>query len=296
MHIFNEYQNCQESFQYFCEKYVKFPTDIGLNHFKPFDYQNELIDFIEENRFVIYKKFRKGGFTTLTLIYSLWKCLFFEEQSIFIAFKTRGEAEHASKYLSNIIHEFPHFLKILLINNTIHYKAFATNSKLVLSNFEAGRGHKLTHLFIEEAAYMSNARNTWKAFFPCVSQGGKVVISSTPHGTDNWFYELYSDSERQANSFLIYKTDYKKHPFYNNELVVNALKETLGEVGFRQDICGEFIDVGHVITSKLIKKDLTPEEVLDELENLLHNKSLKFSEKMAINEAINLISRSQQSA
>ena len=76
---------CAFSFNYFCHKYVKIThPKKGLQPFILFKYQRRVIEDYDKYRFNIISKFRQGGLTTVTVIWSLWRCLFKLDETIMI--------------------------------------------------------------------------------------------------------------------------------------------------------------------------------------------------------------------
>ena len=109
---YEELAKCAKSFEYFVETYVKInqPT-IGLIDFKLHDYQKNVIKDYEKHRFNILLKFRQGGFTTLTVIYGIWKCLFQCDQRILVLSKTDREACHAGRIVKLVLQNLPEWME-----------------------------------------------------------------------------------------------------------------------------------------------------------------------------------------
>ena len=67
-----EYMRCATDPIYFIEKYIKVVSlDEGLVPFKMYDYQEEMIDIVHNNRFVIGKLPRQSGKSTTMVSYLL---------------------------------------------------------------------------------------------------------------------------------------------------------------------------------------------------------------------------------
>lgn len=106
-----EIKNCAESFVYFCEKYVKIVHPIrGLVPFILHDFQKRYIEHLGEHRFVIAKKFRQGGFSTLTIAWLLWRFLFKLDERNMAVTQTDREAVYLSSMMRKMIRELPEFL------------------------------------------------------------------------------------------------------------------------------------------------------------------------------------------
>jgi hypothetical protein len=239
---FEEFISCQKDFSYFVSNYVKIlhPTK-GLIPFALYDFQKKLIELYESKRFVATIKFRQGGFSTLTAIYGLWLCMFHEDQSIFFACRTAGEAEHWGKIIKMAMNNFPEWFMLRMEKDTESEKIFAvTRSRMLFGCLERTRGCKLTHLIIDEAAFIPKMEEKWRACLPCISTDGKIFVLSTTNGTNNWFYGICKNGSEDRNEFYIYRPSYLEHPDYKNEKWLKNQKEVLGVKGFMQEVEGVF--------------------------------------------------------
>lgn len=104
------------------------------------------------------------------------------------------------------------------------------------------RGETFDYLFIDEAAYQTD--DAWKnAIQPtALVKGKKVVIFSTPRGTNNWFYEMYKMGE--SNEFPNYSSVrmYQGENTLIDQDEIAAAKKALPDHIFRAEYEGEFIE------------------------------------------------------
>ncbi len=64
------------------------------------------------------------------------------------------------------------------------------------ANPDTARGFS-ANVFLDEFAFHQDSRKIWAALFPVISAGHRLIITSTPNGKGNKFYELMSgESER----------------------------------------------------------------------------------------------------
>jgi hypothetical protein len=236
----NEIIKCGESFPYFCETYVKIlhPTK-GYIPFKLQPWQERLAVALEENRFVIAKKWRQGGIATTKLIYCLWMCLFRENKTIMWIHKSKREAEWFSELFNLTLKLLPEWMRPRMTRNNKHEKTFSsTGSHICFWNPSAACGKTMTHLIIDEAAYIPRMEWHWKAMFPVLSMGGKCWISSTVnHGSNGlWFTETYIGAVKNTNCFYVFESAYKEHPDYQNPEYLRAIREALGKEGWEIEI------------------------------------------------------------
>ena len=62
------------------------------------------------------------------------------------------------------------------------------------ANPDTARGFS-ANVFLDEFAFHRDSRKIWAALFPVISNGYRVIITSTPNGKGNKFYELMTDRD-----------------------------------------------------------------------------------------------------
>lgn len=283
MNIFQELLKCQESFSYFVESYVKItsPTK-GCTTLSVYPFQNNLIDLYEKEKYIVVVKFRQGGFSTMTVLYGLWKCIFFQDQKFLFISKTKKEAKHLGQIVNIVLHNFPEWLKVHLSKNTENVKLFSmTKSEMSFQSPEGARGQSATHVVIDEAAFIPNMEKHWEVISECLDYNAdvKCFVASTPNGkfsTGSWFYNFTKSAIKKENNFIVFNTSYTEHPMYQDNEFVTSLKNSLSEEAWQQEILGKFIDHDKCLVSKLYelsKKVLSDEDkllildVIDRIEN-----------------------------
>lgn len=243
MDVFKEIAECLKSFPYFVEKYVKIKHPVrGLIPFGLHDYQKRLADTYEKNRFVMVKKFRQGGFTTLTAIYGLWRCLFHLDQKWVFISKTDREACAVGRLVQDVIDHMPAQLKATLTHKSDHEKTFGlTGSVMRFNAAQAVCGVACTHLVFDEAAFIPSMEQHWAAMYPTIATGGKCFVVSTVNGVGNWFEDTWHRAVDGKNNFVPFDCHYTEHPEFKDPAWVAKMKENLGEKGFLQEMEGQFI-------------------------------------------------------
>jgi len=238
MNIFEEFVKCQNNFDYFVENCCKIHHPIkGLIPFKLYDFQKEIIKSYNENRFVIIKKFRQGGFSTLNIVYALWLAMFQEQKQILFVTNTDREAIILGRCLENIINWMPEEFKPRMGYNCDHTKEFTTTKSIIL--FHSAHVYRYsmnTHVFIEEADFIPDMENYWLALYPTFVNGKCFVSSSININTiKSWFESTYNGSTKKLNQFKAIATHYKQHPDYNNSDWEIEVKKNLGESIFKKE-------------------------------------------------------------
>ena len=241
-----EIKRCIVSFPYFCQKYVKIAhPKRGLIPFILYKYQKRVVHEYEHNRFNILSKFRQGGLTTVTVLWSLWRCLFKLDETIMVLSKSDREAIAAGEIVKRALLELPSWLRPEMEKNNDHQKLFSdTGCKLFFYTPEAARGRSITYLILDEAAFIPAMDKHWKAMFPTISTGGHCICVSTVNGVGNWYYETFMGAKKLQNDFHIIELDYWEHPDYDDEDWVKQTRAQLGEKGWQQEVMRDFLGAG----------------------------------------------------
>ena len=237
---------CKENLQYFCKNYVYvLHPEKGLINFElyPFQYQ-KVVPAFESKRFIILKKFRQAGLSTLASIYSLWKCLFYTDQRILMISITDRDAKNLMSMIRIAWEKLPDWMKCNTIEFSQHVIKLDTGSEIKCGTPKMGRGYSANIIVVDEAAFIPNMYEVWKAIFPTISAAGnncKVFIISTVNGVGNWYSDIYHDAQDGKNDFYCIDLDYREHPEYNNPEYIEKMKSQLGLRGWEQEVLGIFL-------------------------------------------------------
>lgn len=243
---------CAKNFFYWCHRYVKIlHPKFGTIPFVPYKYQRRVIHEYEDKRFNMVSKFRQGGITTIAVLWGLWKCEFQNDQQIYFLSKTDREALAAADIARRAMDNFPYWMfDKNQADITKHEKKFNdVGSKLCFYTPEAARGKSATCIMIDEAAFIDNMDQHWKAMYPVVATGGHIQIISTVNGIGNWYEETYREAEAGNNFFNIINLDYWEHPTYANPEWAKEMKANLGEKGWQQEVLRDFLGSGESYVS-----------------------------------------------
>jgi hypothetical protein len=295
MNPYQEFLSCQQDFSYFAENYLKINHPVrGTIPLKLYPFQKKLLDIYEKNKFVLALKFRQGGFTSISLLHAFWNCMFKSGITYGISCTTEQESIHLSKVVDKAVANLPDWFLPKFSKNTQTEKSFSiTGSRMIFGSMESisgkrGRYLNLTHLFIDEAAFIPNMKEKWENFM-LFNQENNINIYgiSTPNGVGNWFEETWTNAEKGRNSFVVHHPDYRENPIYQDEAELNSLRQRLGEKAFRQEVLGEFIieepEFGKVIY-------LENKELINMGIKALNSTKISSEEKAAIHEIIRRLS------
>lgn len=241
-----EYVKCSEDPVYFVKTYCKIVNvDHGLVNFELWDFQEQMIEMFDANRFVICKMPRQVGKTTTVAAYMLWKVLFFKNYSIAIL---ANKDRQAREILSRIQLMFEHLPKWLQMGVTEWNKGnieLENESKILASatSSSAVRGGSFNCVYLDEFAFVPT--NIQEEFFasvyPTISSGNttKVLITSTPNGL-NLFYKLWTDSEEGRNLYKRVDVHWSQIPGRDEKWKIDTISNT-SEDQFRGEFECEFL-------------------------------------------------------
>ena len=246
-----ELSKCAHDFVYFCETYLKVlhhAKGILPLHLHPF--QKRYIQVINSNkRFVIGKKFRQGGFTTVGLAWMLWKALFCIQQDgkpwsgLYLS-KTDRDSIHASEIIDKMLDLFPSWMQeeIKVEKQNDHHIKFSDRGQVKFRSVATTRGMSADFAFVDESAFIKDMENHWKSIYPAISTNGKALVMSSVNGAEGWFYDTYQAAERNQNEFYVFYSYYTEYPEYRDPNWVSCTKKNLGPKAFRQEVLCQFVD------------------------------------------------------
>lgn len=213
-----EFRKCKKNPVYFINKYVKISHPIlGRIDFDLYDFQEDLIDTIKDNRLVIVLKGRQLGISTVQAAYNLWLMLFHREKRIAcistkqkmaaaIVEKTRYAFENLPAWLRMMYKVVKNNVNSFKIDNGSSIEAVSTSGDKI------ARGLSATFLVIDEAAFIDKLDEFYAAIQPIISTGGSCIALSTPNGVGNWFHKTYVAATEGENNFVPVELPWHVHP------------------------------------------------------------------------------------
>ena len=213
---------------YFLENYfyIQHPVK-GRLLYKPFDFQNELIDVYHNNRFSINLLGRQMGKTTTAAGYLLWYAMFKPDSTILIAAHKFAGAQEIMQRIRYAYELCPDHIRAGVVSYNKGSIDFENGSRIVSTTTTetTGRGMSITLLYCDEFAFVRNtiAREFWTSISPTLATGGKAIITSTPNSDDDQFWMIWkaanktidehgNETERGVNGFKAYIAKWNRHP------------------------------------------------------------------------------------
>ena len=239
-----EYKKCMESPIHFIENYVKIISlDEGLIHFKLYDYQKELIELFDENRFSVVLACRQSGKSITACAFLLWYLLFQPEQTIAILANKGAIAREMLTRITTMLEHIPFFLQPgtkVLNRGSIE---FENESRIIASATGANsiRGLSVNLLYLDEFAFVENAEQFYTSTYPVVTSGdqSKVIITSTANGIGNMYHKLYEGAVQGKNEYKDFKVHWQDVPGRDDAWKKMTIANT-SELQFEQEFGNSF--------------------------------------------------------
>ena len=272
-----EYMKCANDPLYFISNYVKIVSlDKGLVPFEPYDFQEEMIESVHKNRFVIMKCPRQSGKSTTMVSYLLHYILFNQNMSVAILANKLSTARELLGRLKLAYEYLPMWLQqgvvewnkgSIVLENGSKALAAATSSSAV-------RGGSYNCIMLDEFAYVPQnvAEEFFSSVYPTITSGKdtKVIIVSTPKGL-NMFYRLWVNAtkkpgEEGKNEYFALDVHWRDVPGRDEEWKKQTIANTSVEQ-FRTEFETEFLGSMHTLVAPEKLKCLvyrTPEFINNE--------------------------------
>lgn len=248
-----EFIKCSQDVDYFVETYCRFLTDEGRRTVILRDFQKEILDTLGEEVWIeklkdfgpvtrnyILMASRQTGKTTTIAAYFAWYLCFHTDRNLLIlANKQDTTIEIVSKVL-DVFRGLPFFLKPGIRN--IAAKGLRLDNGCMLTSQAttktASIGFTIHVLYIDEFAHINpkTARSFWRSVYPTLSSSliSQCVISSTPDGMDNLFFEIWDKANKGIGSFKYKRVDYWEVPEHDDQWAEDQ-KADFGEEEFAQE-------------------------------------------------------------
>jgi hypothetical protein len=248
-----EFIKCANDIEYFVETYCKFLTDKGRSTVLLREFQRDILNILGEevwipqleefgpkiNNYILMASRQTGKTTTIAAYFAWYLCFHTDRNLAILANKQVTTIEIVDKVLQ-VFKGLPYFLKPgitsygklgMRLDNGCMLTSQATTKSAVL-------GFAIHVLYIDEFAHIqqSIAREFWRAVYPTLSSSviSQCIISSTPYGQDNLFFEIWDKAVKGQNSFAWKRVDYWEVPEHDDAWA-EKMKRDFGEDEFAQE-------------------------------------------------------------
>ena len=215
-----EFHKCSHDIIYFVEKYCRFLTDTGRHVVKLREYQRKILrslakeetqiifeqeELIPVIRNLIMMQSRQSGKTTTIAAYFAWYMCFHSDRNLAILANKQATAFEIVSKVIDVFKGLPFFLKPGIINAGSGGMRLDNGCMLTsqATTKTAQIGFTIHVLYADEFAHIQKfiAEDFWRSVYPTLasSEISQCIISSTPNGDDNVFFDIWDKSQRGEN-------------------------------------------------------------------------------------------------
>ena len=259
-----EFIKCSQDPIYFIKNYVKIVSlDEGVVQFKMWDFQENVVETVHNNRFVICKFPRQTGKSTTMIAYILHYVLFNDNMNVAILANKLATARELLSRLQLAYENLPKWLQQGVVEWNKGSIELENGSRILASatSSSAIRGGSFNMIFLDEFAYVPHevADEFFSSVYPTISSGKdtKILIVSTPRGM-NLFYKFWvgankKEGEPGKNLFVPIEVHWSEVPGrdekWKKQTIANSSEEQ-----FRTEFECEFLgSVNTLINHKKLK-------------------------------------------
>lgn len=244
-------KKCGQNLLHFAENHFTIVNlDRGRDKISLHKCQKRVLRSLRDNRFNIVLASRQIGKTTMMCIYALWTSCFNDDQRILIVANKEQTAINIFKRVRLAYEELPNWLKPGVVEYGKTSMLLANGSSIGISttSSDAGRGDSCNVLILDELAFIDDhlVQDFWKSVYPIISSSkkSKIFIASTPNGTTNLFYSLYSKALDGANNWKASRVDWWEIPGRDEKWKEDTIKSLGSKEAFDQEFGNQFIEPG----------------------------------------------------
>lgn len=262
-----EWTKCFLDPVYFVSKYCKFKTDKGWSTVDLYDFQEEIIRttattvydedldlFVPKNRNVILCCSRQIGKTTTTVCILTYYLCFQHDKNVAVMANKLATSKEIVDKLINVFKGLPYFLKPGCINFGATYIKLDNGCRVIANSTTKSTsiGFTIDVLYLDEFAHVppNVGYDFWRSVIPTLSslKSSQCIISSTPNGVSNKFFEVWDGAMKNENSYVPIKVEWWRVPG-RDEKWATQMKRDFGEEAFAQEFDLQF----HVNSLNLVK-------------------------------------------
>jgi len=249
-----EYLKCSKDPVHFIKTYIKIVSlDEGLVPFDLWDFQEDIVDKVHRNRFVIAKLPRQTGKSTTMISYLLHYVLFNQDVNVAILANKLATARELLHRLKLAYEYLPKWMQQGIVEWNKGSIELENGSKILASatSSSAVRGGSFNMIFLDEFAYVPPgvAEEFFSSVYPTISSGQttKVLIVSTPKGL-NMFYRFWVDAQEGRNEYVPIEVHWSQVPGRDDNWKKQTIANT-SEEQFQTEFECDFIGSSSTLIS-----------------------------------------------
>lgn len=181
----------------------------GRIAFTPYPYQAEFLSHYQDARRIVLKA-RQIGFSQVFALEALYTAIYTPDSTVLLVSRSQDLAVNLLRYCYQTFNNLKSVPTMVKANESEMGFANGSRIKSIPANRSTGRGFAANLVYLDEYAYAEYADDIYQSVSPTVSQGGRLIIGSTPNGMGNLFHALYAGDE----SFYHIKAPWYDCPAY----------------------------------------------------------------------------------
>jgi hypothetical protein len=249
--------------------YIQHPTK-GRMKYKPFEYQERLVETYHNYRFSISLMPRQTGKSTTAAGYLLWYAMFVPDSTVLVAAHKYSGSQEIMQRIRYGYESVPNFIRAGVTSYNKGSIDFDNGSRIVSATTteNTGRGMSISLLYCDEFAFVrpTIAKEFWTSISPTLATGGKCIITSTPNSDEDQFATIWrqankrideygNETELGINGFKPFRSFWNEHPD-RDEKWESEQRAQLGEERFRREMMCEFIIYDETLISPIVLSEM----------------------------------------
>lgn len=270
--LLKEWVKCRDDIEYFAANYCKvLHPDRGMVNFEPYPYQRDMWKLMQTSRFSIILACRQSGKTAGVTIELVHEIIFFSDKTTAVVAHKASQAAEIMARIRTILENLPFFLQPEVKYYNKGSVEFGNNSRIfaAASGSSTLRGKSLTHLYLDEFAFVMNDDEFMAGTYPVVTAGktAKITITSTANGVGNAFHKIWTAAVEKKNAYGCMRVDWWDVPGRDAKWKAETIANT-SQRQFDQEFGNEFMSTGNMLISGAGLESLRAEVPMYEQDNV----------------------------
>ena len=224
-------------------------TKNGLDevvYIKKLPFKVSMYDISVDNKsHTYYSNDIKSHNTTTISAYFAWYMCFHNDRNLAILANKQATAWEIVNKVTDVFKGLPFFMKPGIVTAgaggmRLDNGCFLTSQATTKT---AQIGFTIHVLYADEFAHIQHniANDFYRSVYPTLasSEVSQCIISSTPNGTENIFFEIWDKSQKKQNSFMSIRVDWWEVPGHDDAWA-EKMKRDFGEERFDQEFGLDF--------------------------------------------------------
>ncbi len=183
--------------------------------------------------------------TTAVSMYLIWYSMFSSHKTVAILANKDDTAKSILEDIKTAYENLPNWIKLGVTEYNAHTIAFENGSKIFCrgTSKDACAGESVSFLYLDEFSLLppNLAEEFYRANYPTISKGEKIVITSTARGVGNLFHKIWKGAIDKTNTYFPYRVDYWQVPEYRVDNWKEDMISDIGLIAFNSEYGNQFI-------------------------------------------------------